>query len=433
MDRQAAGARRRLGRTGAVALVVLACLMGAYLILAPRVGPDEEVPDRPVTLHNPPPTGSVEEGRSPTCAIGEGESESGLPVESVDATDSTGSIAVLLVHETGRPLANSPVRTAPLAPTSGVRTWVSGQTNEEGKFSFDNLSPGRYVVSMSVSNSIHGTLATVSVGGVTQAVIVIPDGNGILRGLVQNTDGRGLEGVEVVLRHIVGRVTSTYRATTDGSGRYMIDYLPCGMHEAVLRGKGMPGDGVSVETVDIRPGAPVEKDFLVGADRLSGRVIDATTRLPIEGAEIRVIDRVVKKAVTNVVGEYAIQDISPGLRDVVVLATGYGRLEFRGIVIEPEGRVLNFELRKSARIVLEVMTAQGAPYKGRLSFSAVKDGSAGEQPVSTMLETDDGGRTTYDGVEPGKYTILVSAKDAGKAFMDLDIGPGDNAFTVILR
>lgn len=138
---------------------------------------------------------------------------------------------------------------------------------------------------------------------------------GTLEGTVTDTDtGGAIEGAEVVLED------TSYSATTDANGDYLIDDVEVGGYTATASADGYQP---ASEPVSIAEDATTTQDFALTATptgALEGTVTDTTD--PIEGAEV-VLEDTAYSATTDAEGFYRIEDVEVGDYTATASADGY--------------------------------------------------------------------------------------------------------------
>ena len=65
----------------------------------------------------------------------------------------------------------------------------------------------------------------------------------------------------------------------------------------------------------------------------------------------------------------------------------------------------------------------------RIASNLNRVGSA----MRTMLTTDQDGRARFQGVSPGAYHAVLTAKGVGKVHFEVDLGPDESEARVTLR
>ncbi|MEO7592500.1 MAG: carboxypeptidase-like regulatory domain-containing protein, partial [Byssovorax sp.] len=159
---------------------------------------------------------------------------------------------------------------------------------------------------------------------------------------------------------------------------------------------------------------------------LSGRVTDADTKAPIEGASVGMGWGIKRAVVTDTEGRYTLEGwTGNGIHDVHVRAPGYGR----GQANVEAASVLDFELSKGDAVVGRVLGPDGSPVAGAV-VAAV--GSTYRENVQTMSTAD--GATSADGRfaltglrRDLSHTLVVMAPGCGRTLLDFDPragGPG---------
>ncbi len=185
---------------------------------------------------------------------------------------------------------------------------------------------------------------------------------------------------------------------TDAAGRFTIDRLAAGEY---LIKAAAPGFEVLTRPIVLEAGQRLELEAMVllhGRAR-SGRVVDAETREPIAGAEIRAVSP--PGAVFEVTGEHGAFTFATGTGETLVLrllAEGYAGRE---VTLAPE--------RPAERVPLELEMARGGRIRG-----LVWDEAAGLpcqscrlviKPSSAILITGSAGEALSETLAPGWYRV----------------------------
>jgi protocatechuate 3,4-dioxygenase beta subunit len=233
-----------------------------------------------------------------------------------------------------------------------------------------------------------------------------------LAGRVLDPDGRPVPGARVV---VDAAIPGGVRAVSDREGRYRLEAVAAGQHWLSAARPGATLRAVvrvhlpSVERLDL---------VLLGTATLRGRVTDARTGNPIEGA--RVVagtgngwdeQRQSASAPTDAAGGYAIETLRPGrIMFVTVEKDGWIQAEpsdHRIRLEEAGGAVVDLEMLPAARIE-GVVTGPDGPVVGAEVSAAGSDGVPGV--------TDLAGRYRLTPLRGGEVRVVVGA--AGYAHPD---------------
>jgi len=267
-------------------------------------------------------------------------------------------------------------------------------------------------------------------GRETVVDLVLTRGKSIA-GVVRDSDGAPLPGATVRVmypddgsfRADVGRVTSRYPVTTDGTGRFHLRGLgegPVGVH-VVMKGF-VPG-----MKRNVAPGRDDLEFSLTRASRVRGRVVSAETGEPVEGATVDAHYAGPGSVTTASDGTFDLV-VAPGSRTVRVWCEGYLWRETQVENLKPG------EVREGVEIALK----PGHRLRGRVVHA--RDGTplAGawvriEGPQGRSIRTDAEGRFAVRGLPPGTYEIEVSAHRFPEKTVTGLVLPQEEEITILLE
>jgi hypothetical protein len=116
---------------------------------------------------------------------------------------------------------------------------VSAFTDENGRFTFKDLVPGKYRVFAVVNNLIRTNIATVEVTADKPAFVelkILPL-TSLVRGQVVTNEGNPMPNAEVTLVMAKGWNT-VFKVQTDANGKFEIRNLPAGLYYIIAEAKG---------------------------------------------------------------------------------------------------------------------------------------------------------------------------------------------------
>jgi len=315
----------------------------------------------------------------------------------------------------------------------------SGNTNEEGRFEIGVFAPDTYRFRVEVGDADSGYVQdadhdpiSVQVGDrVTEVELVIEAANtGVIEGRVRDRDASDIADVKVSTTTKRG---STSRTKTGPSGQYRLERLaesPVDIHffhpdYARASLENVPVGAMNADVVMLRMGA------------ISGIVMDAGTRRPLESFEIGVLRLVDRNGVDiprgncrrrpdSPPGEFLIEDVSPGIATIRVAAPGYLPVEVAGILVESGKTTTGINVYLSRGATIEgYMTRNGAPVNTVATVTALPSGGSGEGPRETFVQN---GLYRLE-LLPGAYSIVAHVYIAGRqgattASNKVSLGPG---------
>lgn len=366
----------------------------------------------------------------------------------------------VVVRVGGSPLAACEVEvdvetSADLAQGDTAFDWVdyemppwTGRCDEAGRARFANLPP-RCELSVGIEldhkrfepEGGHLRLEP----GEARELVVDLDGFAELTGnLIDDSDGTPVAGATIWLLRatddepelLCGRQQVFESVRTDARGAFTFHHVPAGRWRV---GPATNSDQ-SVEA----PPAPFSRPVRLAAGELatielrlprylflSGRVVDADGRA-VEGADVRAAPADLDgcaNASTSVSGEFFLGPLVPGRYTV------YAEQEQRrspSVVADPaDDQPLELRFSRGGRVSGSIVAPNElAPLHAEVVLSLRADDPraaelwwAGER---TTLGVRDAGRFDFEGVEPGRYDILVSTDRGECAFLrELEVGEGE--------
>lgn len=225
---------------------------------------------------------------------------------------------------------------------------------------------------------------------------------------------------------------------SDASGQYRTQLRAAGRYLLNVQKLGAASEQQTISRSIVVPQAPQHRhDIDLPGGGIRGRVLDpegapvAKTRVTlfVDGpmTNTSMFGEHYSEVSTDSDGRYALDWLSPGKYTVAVGGAPFGGMfgagsatsgrQLRDGIVVRESEVLegiDFRLRKPGRIAGLVRTADGAPAKDATIFLRDERGRSLER--FSMVVTDAAGRFTYEGLEPGAYTVV--ARTASEASTD---------------
>lgn len=322
---------------------------------------------------------------------------------------------------------------------------LEGRVAKDGTFELGPVPPGKIEVSVSSQGQILRSLEVEvpSGEGPFQLAPIHLEGDQQLRGVVVDSKGRSVAGVQVFLRSRgepvrrsgTGAPRGEPDAVTLADGRFEIDGLDAARAFEIEAWK----EGFVPARKEIPPGEQVE-DFeltLEVATTLEGLVVSETGS-PIEGANVSVRpaqpgpqepgSRAFLR--TDSEGRFVRPSLAPGAHTVSILAEGFAT-ERREISIQSgEARkAVHFTLRPEATLAGIVVDEQGNPVN-----TAVINVSADlGLDLPTMETTSADGRFLLHSLSPGYLSLAVTHKDFQPASAGVDLFAGPQEIQIVLK
>jgi protocatechuate 3,4-dioxygenase beta subunit len=303
--------------------------------------------------------------------------------------------------------------------TCMVRVERGGSANPgaDGAFRIEGVEDGEtQVIAIEASTRRSRSTQVVVPEAGESAPVVIDFGGGlavygrVLRG------GTGVSGLMVSVSGVATAVSSQTVSGTDGSWR--VEGLEPGEYQIAARssaGEVLAGDHVLIEN-------DAEVDLYLASGSIRGRVLEADTEQPIEGASVTItgsaLPPVRRSAATGSGGAFEISDLGDG--DYTVHAEARGRMPAQTSVTIADGASAQVELslEDDETTVLVVTGADGVPASG-IWIQSLGGGVLGPLVSSTCAE---GGRCEVRNIPRGRWTLLIQGEGMTLIVADLPGG-----------
>ena len=362
-------------------------------------------------------------GRSASLRLNPGERKSGVVITIPRGVAFSGKVT----DADGRPLSGVEIEAVDAVRDPGggmMRRMISigmrgrsddfVRTGSDGTF-IVRLKEGTYDVGFKREGFAVKSLRAQTVNATTKPVTVTLEPGVEISGRVTRA-GVGVEGVNVSAMTF-GAVETAVTAP-DGSFR-ISDLTP---------GSTM----LSVNKMDafiqqIRPVTAPARDLAIelpAGGRITGRVIDKTTKSPIasfqagvsmsrSGGGMAISMPPMLRSFTSDDGTFALENVPAGPTQVVVIAPGYTTARVPGVNVEEGKSVTDLEvgLDTGARVTGRVTGSDGSPLSGvvvRMDTNASPSRGMRFDATNTNSVTDPNGEYTLEAVETGDQTFAFS-------------------------
>ncbi|MCP4644375.1 MAG: carboxypeptidase regulatory-like domain-containing protein [bacterium] len=355
--------------------------------------------------------------------------------------NSEASIAGEVMDETGKALIGALVLMDFITPAEDwlehhPRGFVApggaeARADDDGHFDTRGLTAGEYAFRVALAGrdkwvSVASTTPPVKVGAgqrLTDIVVVVPDiGKNFVAGRVVDPKGVPVPGVEVCAGNFHDRPYD--RTDTDELGRYRLAGLGEGpvlvwfRHETLTRGANLYLVDVPIGTGDA--------DIVIGHEpgSVAGIVVDAKTRVPLEGAEVEIaalqpdgashftrhpypFEVTVQKGPGP--GQFVLDNVVPGLVTLRGKAPGYTPDESVQAVVA-SGRTTTVTIPVETWSLLEgCVTCNGRP---DARVTAVHTQSVEPRRGYIPASVDEQGHYLREELLPGTYDVWIRVPTA---------------------
>lgn len=257
---------------------------------------------------------------------------------SPEAPSATAEIAGRVLDPAGEPVEGARV----LAMPRDDEPSAEAVTDDDGRFTLQDLVPGRYRVEARAA-----PLAPVWATGVptgSDALVLQLAPGAVITGTITAEGGVVVAGATVVaLRHTgpLTRVPQAQATVFDAEGEYRLEGLPPGVYDVV--GGAADHALTRVRDVELGAGEVVLALVLPAGGRISGRVIDEVSGQAVALARVEVerslaagasIAPLRSSALTDDAGAFEIHGVEPGRTSVYGYALGYAPRALSGLEVE---------------------------------------------------------------------------------------------------
>jgi hypothetical protein len=315
------------------------------------------------------------------------------------------------------------------APVSDARVeayssagFERANTDANGAFEFDSVTPGRYRFSANKTGFAEGTLEDVDITSGAPVRITLKTG-GTIYGRIT-----GLTAQELATAQVSAGGSSTYQeGTLDGSGNYRVEGVSAGtVRVQASTGSGMTGSSrrSAAQTVDLAPGGSQQVDITFRDDVvISGRV--SRNGVPLPSATVNFFPRgnssqASGSSPTDNDGHYSVSGLDEG--EYSVMVNDSQRMSPYSATYHVRGSStfdIDYKTSSLRGRVLDVST------KEPLANATVQIRNTSQTDGPRMTRgglSDATGTFVLDSVPPGNYSVTATKDGFGNETKELYIG-----------
>jgi large repetitive protein len=283
-------------------------------------------------------------------------------------------------------------------------------SNQDGTFSFNNLTPGTYTILAAAPNySTAQAGVSVLANQTSTVVLTLVPNPGTVSGIV--TDNIGNPIVNAIVQIFDQNNILIGSGFTDSSGQYIVGNLPSGSFNVVVNS---PGFGQVIAGINIGVGQDltgVNIILIPNPGIINGQIINLTTGDPITGATVVIIDGVsqipVATTTTSTFGNYSVSGLAPGSYIVSASKLNFTTEQTGAIVLSDSATRADLALGENpGNISGNVEDTNGNPITGNgIQISVFNENNV--IVVSFLANSD--GTYTVPSLAPGTYFVSGNA------------------------
>lgn len=282
--------------------------------------------------------------------------------------------------------------------------------NQDGTFSFNNLTPGTYIVSGSAPNYATAQAGVSVLANQTSTVeLTLVPNPGSVSGIV--TDNLGSPVGNAIVQIFDQNNILISSGFTDSSGQYIVGNLPSGSFNVVVNS---PGFGQVITGIFVGVGQDlidVNISLIPNPGSINGQITNRTSGDAISGATVVIIDGSsqipVATTTTSVFGNYSVSGLTPGSYIVSASKMNFTTEQIGTIVISDTDTRADLSLGENpGTLEGAVEDTNGNPITGNgIQVSVYNENNV--LIVSFLANSD--GTYTVPSLAPGTYFITATA------------------------
>ncbi|PFG06479.1 carboxypeptidase regulatory-like domain-containing protein [Bacillus sp. es.034] len=282
----------------------------------------------------------------------------------------------------------------------------STTTDIAGNYSFSNVTPGLYNVSVVAAGFQSQTRAVMTEPNQASVVNFILIANpGAISGTVRDAStNNSIPFANLELLDSNGVLVAS--TTTDGTGQYSFNNLAPGTYG--VRSFAVNYGSTTVSSTVTAGNTTVTNLFLEpNPGSIQGTVTDADTLTAIPGASVQAINSqsvIIASTTTDGSGQYSFTSLIPGSYSLLFTANGYAIQTLGAVVISNTATIVNVTLSRLAGALVGIVQDPNAAAIPGAMVTVYQNNIK----ISSVV-TDTNGQYMVSGLPPGSYTVVVSA------------------------
>ncbi|MFO1078785.1 MAG: carboxypeptidase regulatory-like domain-containing protein [Planctomycetota bacterium] len=313
-----------------------------------------------------------------------------------------------------------------LQGTSDELTRATALTDENGRYRFDDVPPGRMWVALFAGKDVIHHNVLLQDGEDHEWNPDLRPPAGVIRGVLSGPDGEVLAGWELQASRtdLIDMKFEHQKATTDQDGRFEIRGLRPFPHAVQVQAPD--SSQVVARREEVAPDAPPFEWRLRGLPSQSGVIVgvllDSRGAPPAECKLRATCDGVTRNAdaVANPPGAFRIEGVIPGRWVVTGSTTGYGSFELGTCVVAPAA-TFDFGVHSLPARGAVVVRVRGADFVPRGIEITLEQVSGGQNRVTLR---PDGDMHRCDPLPPGRYRLRATGENFALATREVVVQPG---------
>ncbi|MBU7592485.1 carboxypeptidase regulatory-like domain-containing protein [Metabacillus halosaccharovorans] len=287
----------------------------------------------------------------------------------------------------------------------GITIVATTMSNDNGLYTFTNVTPGNYTVQALRANYATNSVAVVASSGIsTTANIPLTPLPSTISGNVSN--GGPINNASVTLTNQEGNVIAS--TTTNGAGNYTFSNVSPGVYNVSVLAAGFQSQ---IQSIMVEPNQNYSVNFVLIANpgAITGEIRDSITNTVIPNATIELLTQesvFIASTTSNGAGVYSFTNLSPGTYLVRASATNYATSLVSSTVTPGNTTTTNLFLQQNPGAIQGTVNDSGS--LAPIPNVNIQVANSQNIVVATAV-TNVNGQYTIDQLLPGSYTLIFTA------------------------